>query len=149
MKIVIREITITLLMALVLFLAFITRYKTREVISGSMLPTLSIGERVVHQQAGIQIRPPAAAGRYNSIHPPASVNSDKDYIKRIIGLPGEDRQNTGRKRVHPQTGWHAYQAERALYAGAPSYTYTSPVIPPGKYFVMGDNRNDSSDSHTG
>ncbi len=113
--------------------------------SGSMLPTLQIGDRIVVIKFGYTIhrgdivvfaRPPKDLG-----------TQDKDLVKRVIGLPGEtisSRGNTvlidGRPLREPWlprlTGICAESAE--------SVPVTK--IPPGHYFVMGDCRGDSADS---
>ena len=113
--------------------------------SGSMLPTLQIGDRIVVIKLGYTIhrgdivvfkRPPADAG-----------TTDKDLVKRVIGLPGEtisSRGNTvlinGRPLAEPWlprlTGICAESAENIPRT----------KIAPGHYFVMGDCRGDSADS---
>ncbi len=113
--------------------------------SGSMLPTLQIGDRIVVIKLGYTIhrgdivvfkRPPKDLG-----------TQDKDLVKRVIGMPGEtisSRGNTvlinGRPLAEPWlprlTGLCAENAENIART----------KIPPGDYFVMGDCRGDSADS---
>jgi signal peptidase I len=76
-------------------------------------------------------------------------DNSTDYIKRIIGLPGEIvKIQDGNVYIDKADG-SEIKLDEPYIAEAPSYTYTSPVIPPGNYFVLGDNRNNSGDSHTG
>jgi len=149
MKSVLREIAITLLIALVLFLGIHYSLQNSEVISGSMLPTLSIGERLFINKVAYKFDHLPQRGDIIVFIPPASLNSDGDYIKRIIGLPGEVVEiKDGNVYIH-KTGSTVIKLDEPYIAAPPNYTYTSPTIAPDNYFVMGDNRNNSGDSHTG
>jgi signal peptidase I len=66
----------------------------------------------------------------------------KDYIKRVIGLPGE--------HVEVRNGQVFINGERLPEPFGPnpgSYTAPALTVPPDQVYVMGDNRNNSSDSH--
>ena len=150
MKSAIREIAVTLLVALVLFLGIHYSLQNSEVISGSMEPTLSIGERLFVNKLAYKFGHLPQRGDIIVFIPPPQVNSDTDYIKRIIGLPGEIvRIQDGNVYVDNPTDGTEIKLAEPYIAAPPSYTYISPVIPPDNYFVMGDNRNNSGDSHTG
>jgi len=149
MKSVIREIIITLLMALVMFLGIHSTLQNSEVISGSMQPTLSIGERLFINKLAYKFGHAPQRGDIIVFIPPASLNSDKDYIKRIIGLPGEVVEiQDGSVYIHKTDGT-VIKLDEPYIAAPPEYNYTSHIIPPDNYFVMGDNRNNSGDSHLG
>jgi signal peptidase I len=77
------------------------------------------------------------------------ISSTKPFIKRIIGLPGETVEiQDGTVDIHKADGSIITLAEP--YIKEPFYSnYTSIVIPPNEYFVMGDNRDDSTDSRYG
>lgn len=69
------------------------------------------------------------------------LNPEQDLIKRVIGLPGETiTVQDGTVTVNGKPLAEPYIAKAALYNG----TWT---VPEGQYFVLGDNRNDSRDSH--
>ncbi|MGO9149819.1 MAG: signal peptidase I [Acidimicrobiales bacterium] len=113
--------------------------------SGSMLPTLQIGDRIVVIKLGYTVH------RGDIVvfkRPPKDVGTqDKDLVKRVIGMPGEtisSRGNTvlinGRPLAEPWlprlTGLCTEAAENIPLT----------KIAPGHYFVMGDCRGDSADS---
>ena len=81
--------------------------------------------------------------------PPASQRSEDDYIKRIIGLPGDTVElKDGKVYIHEENG--ATLALDEPYVPNPSLqNKIFDKVAPGQYFVMGDNRNYSSDSRGG
>ena len=66
----------------------------------------------------------------------------RDFVKRIIGLPGEEVE---------VRGGYVYINDRPLLEpyikDRPAYHYGPARVPPNDYFVLGDNRNNSDDSH--
>lgn len=66
----------------------------------------------------------------------------RDFIKRVIGLPGETVEvREGKVYVNGQV------APEPFGPNPGSYTSNPVTVGPGEVFVMGDNRNNSSDSH--
>jgi signal peptidase I len=80
---------------------------------------------------------------------------DRDFIKRVIGLPGETVE-LRRKAVYvngqpiDEAPWHLKFKYPVPPPDAPQDpmrdAYGPVTVPPGHYFVMGDNRDDSADS---
>ncbi len=67
---------------------------------------------------------------------------ERDFIKRIIGLPGETVE------VRDCTVFiDGLPLDEPYIKEKPGYTYGPETVPPDHYFVLGDNRNRSSDSH--
>lgn len=128
----------TILLALVLFLVINTLSARVRVENVSMKPTLQPGEFLLVNRVAYKIGEPAI-GDIVVFHAPGP--SDIDYIKRIIALPGDEvRVADGTVYVNDQSLYEPYIADSPNYSG--SWT-----VPPGQYFVLGDNRNNSSDSH--
>jgi signal peptidase I len=118
----------------------------RFIPSSSMVPTLHIGDRLVVDKLSYHWRPPHR-GDIVVFHTPGQLvdlgyDGRQAFIKRIIGIPGETLQvKRGQVLLNGQPLAEPYRLEPPLYE-TPALT-----VPPGYLFVLGDNRNDSNDSH--
>ncbi|MCL4466991.1 MAG: signal peptidase I [Chloroflexi bacterium] len=72
----------------------------------------------------------------------APQSPDRDYIKRVIGVPGDRVEVKGDKVYVNGTA-----LSEPYIVDAPQYDYPPTTVPPDSYFVLGDHRNNSSDSH--
>ncbi len=103
-----------------------------------MLPTLHDGEFVLVNKLAYHIGSPT---RGDIIVFQSTTEKDLDLIKRVIGLPGDHIViGNGKVSVNGQTLTEPYIAAAPNYSGEWN-------VPNGYLFVLGDNRNDSSDSH--
>lgn len=130
----------TLLLSAVLFLA-INALSARVRVDGfSMKPTLQDGEFVLVNRMAYRMGSPER-GDIIVFHFPLDPGS-QDLIKRVIGLPGDHiKVARGVVSVNDQALTEPYIAAPPLYSG-------EWVVPKSDLFVLGDNRNDSSDSHS-
>lgn len=133
-----RDLIETILMAVVLFLLLNAATSRVRVYNISMQPTLHEGNLLVVNKLAYKLGEPKR-GDIIVFHYQGTVT--EDYIKRVIGLPGDTVDvRGGIVRVNGQAITEPYIAE------LPGYTGTWKV-PEGELFVLGDNRNHSSDSH--
>jgi signal peptidase I len=113
--------------------------------SGSMRPTLLERDRVLVNKFIYRLTDPRRQDIIVFEAPPEASMDQKDFIKRLIGLPGEVIQ------VRSYDGVYVNGARlKEPYIGplqSPNYDYGPETVPPDHYFVMGDNRRDSNDSH--
>ncbi|MEA3376984.1 MAG: signal peptidase I [Chloroflexota bacterium] len=134
-----REILETALLTLIVFLILNTLTGRFQVRGSSMEPTLQDGQYLVISKLAYWLRPPKR-GDIVVFHPPNGASDD--YIKRIVGLPGEQlRIVDGEVRVNGVAVEEPYVVRQGAYSG-------SWELEADKYFVLGDNRANSSDSHT-
>lgn len=112
-----------------------------EVIGDSMNPTLEDGNNLIVDKISYRFRDPQ---RFDIVVFPAPDAAEKNYIKRIIGMPGETIQIIDTDiYINGTILEEDYGAEPITYSG----TATEPItLGPDEYFVMGDNRNNSKDS---
>ena len=145
----VRENAIT--MGVALILAFIIRIfiaEPRYIPSDSMMPTLIQGDRLVVEKVAYNFNlRPLTRGDIVVFQPPFKLqvlgySKNQAFIKRAIATPGET--------VAVQNGI-VYVNDRPLsedyIAEVPQYNLNPLTVPPGQLFVMGDNRNNSNDSH--
>ncbi len=133
------DILETLLLAVLLFLGINTLTARVRVDGFSMLPTLQNGEYVLVNRLAYRFGQPERGDIIVFRFP---VNPKEDLIKRVIGLPGEEVAITGGKVYI-----NGAALDEPYIAAAPDYT-TQWSVPEGYLFVLGDNRNDSADSHS-
>lgn len=139
------EIIKTIIMAV--FLSFGIRTfvaEARYIPSSSMEPTLLINDRLIVEKMTYHFSNPKR-GDVVVFGPTEALkkqNFNEAFIKRIIGLPGDTIKVTGGK-VYVND-----QALRENYIKQdPNYDYGPVTVPEGQYLVLGDNRNNSYDSH--
>jgi signal peptidase I len=111
--------------------------------SGSMLPTLRPGDRVLVNKISYDLHPVHEGDVVVFRRPPRDTSHDvSDLIKRVIGLPGE--------RIEAKNGQVYINGKMLSQPYLPPGTMTTnlppQIVPKGEYFVMGDNRSDSYDS---
>jgi signal peptidase I len=159
-------LTVAIAVGLALLIqAFIV--KPYRIPSPSMVPTLAVGQRVLtnrlinHPSVGdiVVFHPPKGAdpanpvcgnpgqgeGHQQACDTPTPQQSGQTFIKRVVGGPGD--------RIAIVDG-HVFRngaREKDSYirqcGGDPSCNFRRPiVVPPGDYFMMGDNRGESDDS---
>ncbi|MDP9024280.1 MAG: signal peptidase I [Candidatus Eremiobacteraeota bacterium] len=145
--------------------------RTYYIPSGSMIPTLQIHDVLLVDKFEYRFHAPNEGDVV--VFPPPIPTPD-DFIKRVIGRPGDTFRISkgvvyvnGKALREPYTaqppsydleirdygiyvsdgfGWHAVDSSQANVP--PKSQWTAPNrIPPNCYFMMGDNRNDSEDSH--
>jgi signal peptidase I len=150
----------TVLLTLIIFLAVRAVVQNFKVEGASMEPTLHTGQYLLINKVGysrlegtplafLDHRGGAGDGylfggpqRGDIVVFRAPVQPDKDFIKRVIALPGDTIEvRGGQVWVNDQLIDEPYIRDKAPYL-VPRQT-----VPPTHYFVLGDNRPNSSDSH--
>jgi signal peptidase I len=169
-------VELVVIVAVAIALAFTIQaflVKPYRIPSGSMEPTLAIGQRVLVNRIGHSFNPPSI-GEIVVFHPPKDFNggcanpeqgvnptdgqahpqpcsvaqtqrSDQNFIKRVVGRPGD--------RIAIIDG-HVIrngvrQKEPFIRPCSPGDQCNFPTtirVPPGEYYMMGDNRGQSDDS---
>ena len=142
------EIIESLTFSLAIFsVVYLFLFMPMEVHGASSEPTLQEGDRFIIDKISYRFDTPSR-GDFVVIQSPQ--NPDVDFIKRIIGLPGEI--------ISLQAGSVFINRNQLIEAYLPARVVTTPgsclpegknlLIPAGYYFVMGDNRSHSSDSRS-
>lgn len=137
-----KEIVSIIVIAFVLAMllrAFVV--EARVIPSGSMIPTIVENDRVLVCKYIYHFKEPQR-GDIVVFKPPQELLAENDYIKRVIGLPG-DKVEMKNQKVYIND-----QALKEPYIKEPiNYDWGPGVVPAGKILVLGDNRNNSLDSH--
>ena len=164
-KSVLREyveaIAIAVLLALVIRTLIVQAF---TIPSGSMMDTLLIGDYILVNKFLYGPELPLTDYRLPALHPPRRgdiivfkypQDEKRDFIKRIIGTPGDTVQVRGQQVLingQPlEEPYVRHNPSSLSHTGSPTfcgyaYACESLVVPPDSYFVMGDNRDNSQDS---
>ncbi|MGE5404703.1 MAG: signal peptidase I [Candidatus Saccharibacteria bacterium] len=113
----------------------------RVVPTGSMLDTIQLKDRLLVDKVTIHFTG-LKRGDIIVFKPPEGIMNKEDLVKRLIGLPGdkiEVKDNTVFVNDKPLNEPYLRQL--------PNYEYGPVTVPPNGLFMMGDNRNESYDSH--
>ena len=146
MKNVVKEIISTILYILAVLLGtylLITFVGQRTSVSGSsMEPTLSNNDQLILDKISYRFSEPK---RFDIIVFPFQYKENTYYVKRVIGLPGETVQIDleGNIYINGEILEEDYGKEKINFPGLAVEPIT---LGDDEYFVMGDNRNNSSDS---
>ncbi len=161
-----RELLEAVIFSVLIFLLGQTLIQQRRVLGHSMDPNLQTGEYLLIDRASyFQLDPLFLAGQ--SVQPAGtqaphfllggphrgdivvlrSPVEPAEYIKRVIGLPGEQVEIRAGDGVYI----NGHRLLEPYIKEAPGYSWpaggVANVVPAGEVFVLGDNRNNSSDSH--
>ncbi|PKL79035.1 MAG: signal peptidase I [Candidatus Melainabacteria bacterium HGW-Melainabacteria-1] len=133
-----------------------TLAEARFIPSGSMIPSLLVGDRLIVEKLSYYFKSPER-GEIVVFYPPDSAQQPLDggerlmrwlgftreaaYIKRVVALPGETIEiKQGQVLIDGQV------LDEPYIKGPPIDEMGPRQIPPNHYFMMGDNRNNSRDS---
>lgn len=157
-----RELTETILLALLIFLLVRAVVQNFKVEGSSMEPTLHSGQYLLVNKAAYFYIDWSRVSRYlpflNTVEGKTHLfgspqrgdvvvfrfprDPSRDFIKRVIGLPGDTVEvRTGRVYIN------GAPLDEPYLTDSPHYTVPRETLASDNYFVLGDNRNSSSDSH--
>jgi len=160
-KHIVREYAESIIIAVILALIIRTFIvQAFKIPSGSMEDTLAIGDHILVSKFIYGTKIPFLDKRLFKIRDPKRgdvivfeypEDPSKDFIKRVIGVPGDVVQvvsKTVMVNAKPYVNPHEVHKEKDVIPAAqnPRDNTKQIVVPPDSYFVMGDNRDRSYDS---
>jgi signal peptidase I len=148
---------------LAILIAFFIRtfvIQAYKIPSGSMKPTLLIGDHILVSKFNYGIKLPLIRSTLIPVGTPKRgdivvfiypEDRSKDFIKRLIGLPGDTIQIRDKKIFLNSLPWsdaHGVYVDNLIIPGSvqPRDNFGPVTVPEGSLFVMGDNRDESYDS---
>ncbi len=135
-----REVVETLALTLVVFFLIRVVIQNFRIEGQSMEPNFHDGQFLIVNKFAYQFEKPQRGDVVVFRYPP---NPARDFIKRIIALPG-DRVMVAHGRVMVNSQW----LDEPYPLNTGTYSFPEAVVGESELFVLGDNRNNSSDSHS-
>jgi len=136
-----REVVITVAIAVAVFFSLRLTVQSYTVVMSSMEPNFQQGECIMVSKVAYHSSGPQR-GDVIIFNPP--FESEFPYIKRVIGLPGDTVEIKDEKVFINGTA-----LDEPYIMAPPDYTMSTVQVPENECFVLGDNRNNSNDSHNG
>ena len=156
-----REYVEAIILAIVIAL-FVRTFviQAYKIPSGSMKPTLQIGDHILVSKFNYGIKLPFLRTTLIPVGAPQRgdivvfiypEDRSKDFIKRLIGVPGDTIEIRNKKifiNGLPYSDKHGVYVDNFIIPGAvqPRDNFGPVTVPEGSLFVMGDNRDESYDS---
>lgn len=141
MKPFFRQFLLTLALAAIIYIVLQFTFQSTIVLGSSMEPNLHDNQRIIVNRVSYRLHDPQR-GDIITLDPP--IPHELGYVKRIIAVPGDTVEiKAGKVYINGKPASEPYIID------PPDYTLKPVQIPPGSYFVLGDNRNNSNDSHFG
>jgi signal peptidase I len=143
------ELAEIIVLAIGLYIVITFAIQTVHVIGYSMIPTLNDNDYVLATKADLHFTHPE---RGDIVILKDPFDNQQDFVKRVVALPGETlRITNGRIYINGRLLEEPYLPKDDPWVSnnnwpASGSDTTSELMPAGRYFVMGDNRNHSSDS---
>lgn len=138
-KSVLREVAETIILTVIIFLLIQTVVRNFRVVGTSMEPNLRDSQYLIVDKISYRLGEPQP-GDVIVFEPPNRPG--EDYVKRVIGVPG-DLVEIRNGQVFINNG----PLDEPYIAYPASYSMSPRRVGPNELFVLGDNRNSSSDSH--
>ena len=139
---VIRGLSELVVLTLILFLSLHSALQNFRIDGISMEPGLHDREFVLVDKWSYWLHQPARGDIIVFVAPP---DPSQDYVKRIIGLPGDVITIHGSEVFVNGVQLNKFYVDPHRQ-GNPFSDFDNEVVPPNSYFVLGDNRQESSDS---
>ncbi len=141
----IREIVETVVLTVLMFIIINLAVQNYDVTGPSMETSLHNQERIMVDKVSYVFHEPARGDVIVFIAPPAATAVPENYVKRIIGIPGDVITVDGNKVTLDGVTLNETYVALGMQGNA-NPPIINRVIPDGQYFVMGDHRGNSSDS---
>jgi len=129
----------------ILVMVYLFIMSPQEINGASMEPNFYNGDYILTNKVVYRLKDPQ---RGDVVIFKSPKNKDIDYIKRVIGIPGDSvRLSKNTFYINDQPLNEEYLAPGVyIYGGSYLAEGEQLIVPPGTYFVLGDNRPHSADS---